>query len=172
MYKTIIEDAKAALIDKILMLDHPQTITILTKFAQLREARQSSQSEPVASLEEWLVTNMPAGTVIGDPKWWARKINNVLGYLAAPQQAIPSVIVSVNHMKESNGNQWWTVNLSRNVDDKPWDGIDVYTDKIEGRALYEAARLRHFFGQGEKPFILDFDTDMPASPTAPIESDK
>gem|GEM_PF-5961034 len=93
-------------------------------------------------------------------------------YLAAPQQAIPSVIVSVNQMKESNGNQWWSVDLRRNADDKAWDGIEVYTDKIEGRALYEAARLRHFFGQCEKPFILDFDTDPPASPTAPIESDK
>jgi hypothetical protein len=46
-------------------------------------APQTSQSEPVTSLEEWIVTNMPAGTVIGDPNWWARKINNVLGFLAA-----------------------------------------------------------------------------------------
>jgi hypothetical protein len=67
-----------------------------------KAARQSSQSEPVASLEEWLVTNMPAGTVIGDPKWWARKINNVLGYLAAPQQAIPSGWISVDDTLPSN----------------------------------------------------------------------
>ncbi len=93
----------------------------------------------------------------------------------APQQSpIPQeVFVNVNHMKESNGNQWWTVNLSRNPDDKPWDGIGVYTDKIEGRALYEAARLRHFFGQCEEPFILDFDTEEPtAAPSAPIEAQK
>ena len=31
-------------------------------------------------LEEWLNVNMPSGTIIGDPKWWAKKIRNVLGY--------------------------------------------------------------------------------------------
>ena len=40
-------------------------------------------------LEEWLNVNMPSGTIIGDPKWWAKKIRNVLGYenanLAKPQ---------------------------------------------------------------------------------------
>ena len=90
----------------------------------------------------------------------------------SPQQAIPAVFVNVSHMKESNGNQWWTVNLSRNADDNPLDGIGVYTDTIEGRALYEAARLRHFFGQCDNPCILDFDTDAPksAAPTAPIDN--
>jgi hypothetical protein len=36
--------------------------------------------EPVETLEKWLSINMPAGTVIGDPLWWARKIRNVIAY--------------------------------------------------------------------------------------------
>jgi hypothetical protein len=36
--------------------------------------------EPVETLENWLSTNMPEGTVIGDPLWWARKIRNVIAY--------------------------------------------------------------------------------------------
>ncbi len=40
-------------------------------------------------IEEWLNVNMPSGTIIGDPKWWAKNIRKVLSYenanLAKPQ---------------------------------------------------------------------------------------
>ena len=48
-----------------------------------------SQSDNTGLLEEWLIENMPPATVIGDPKWWAKRIRNVLGYenanLSKPQ---------------------------------------------------------------------------------------
>ena len=51
-----------------------------------------SQSVDEGLLEEWLIKNMPPATVIGDPKWWAKRIRNVLSYenanLSKPQQKI------------------------------------------------------------------------------------
>ena len=49
-------------------------------------------SEPVASddvenLEAWIIKNMPVGTVIGDPKWWSRKIHNVIAFTSPPDQS-------------------------------------------------------------------------------------
>lgn len=71
------------------------------------------------------------------------------------------IIVSVSEMNESNGNTWYSVMLSSEPGQKPWDCHQVYSDKIKGRAEYEAAQLKHFLGQAEKPNILDFDTDAP-----------
>ena len=69
--------------------------------------------------------------------------------------------VVVGSMKESNGNRWWTVNLTKDGNEKAWEGFAVYQDKIEGRAEYEAAKLRFFLGLIEKePCILDYDTDL------------
>lgn len=56
---------------------------------------QNEQQEEVASLEDWLTINMPSGTFIGDPLWWARKIRNVLAFTERNKQAIPAVNVSV-----------------------------------------------------------------------------
>jgi hypothetical protein len=39
------------------------------------------------ALEDYLSREMPAGTVIGDPKWWAGKIANLL---ASQENLIPS----------------------------------------------------------------------------------
>ena len=49
-------------------------------------------SEPVASddvenLEAWIIKYMPVGTVIGDPKWWSRKIHNVIAFTSPPDQS-------------------------------------------------------------------------------------
>lgn len=84
-----------------------------------------------------------------------------------PDGCVAVPVVNINHMKESNGNEWWTVTLNKTADSKIWNGYQVYSSKIQGRAEYEAARLRHFFGQADKPNILDFDT---AAPTCEKES--
>ena len=40
-----------------------------------------------SALEAYLCREMPAGTVIGDPKWWAAKIANAIkAALAQPEQ--------------------------------------------------------------------------------------
>ena len=70
-------------------------------------------------------------------------------------------IIKCCSMSESNGRVTWGVYLAKSEDEKPWDWLQVYSDSIEGRAQYEAARLRHFFGQCDKPDILAFDTDAP-----------
>lgn len=60
------------------------TKSMLTEFASLISAHAiasvQGDSEPVGLLEDWLIRNMPADTVIGDPKWWARQIRKVLSY--------------------------------------------------------------------------------------------
>lgn len=46
----------------------------------------------LVELEKWLCKEMPAGTVIGDPKWWAHKIMAAVSYRdaqAAPVQQEP-----------------------------------------------------------------------------------
>jgi len=99
------------------------------------------------------------------PEWfkeiWNRRIEYTLA--AAPAPAEP-VAVKVCKMKESNGRVTWIVFLVK-ADDDPFRGHQIYSSEIEGRAEYEAARLRHFFGQGPEPDILAFDT---AAPTAPV----
>ena len=37
-----------------------------------------SKEAMTLALEDYLSREMPAGTVIGDPKWWAGKIANLL----------------------------------------------------------------------------------------------
>lgn len=65
----------------------------------IREAQspisQNEQQEAGSTLEDWLTINMPSGTFIGDPLWWARKIRNVLAFTENNKQAIPAVNVSV-----------------------------------------------------------------------------
>lgn len=64
----------------------------LLAFLKLRDTRaespisQNEQQEAVSTLEDWLTINMPSGTVIGNPLWWARKIRNVLAFTEAPKQ--------------------------------------------------------------------------------------
>lgn len=78
-------------------------------------------------------------------------------WLAAKKQH--NLTVEVSHMKETNGNQWWSVMLLKEGG-KIWDGYQVYSSKIKGRADYEADELRYFLGLSDKkPFILDYDTD-------------
>lgn len=83
------------------------------------------------------------------------------------RSATDALEVTCGSMHESNGNVTWAVFLRR-----PGDGLmdshQVYADEIEGRAKYEAAKLRHFLGQGPEPDILDFDT----SPRTETESQR
>lgn len=44
----------------------------------MSEANNMSKEAMKLALEDYLSREMPAGTVIGDPKWWAGKIANVL----------------------------------------------------------------------------------------------
>jgi len=75
--------------------------------------------------------------------------------LSAPE----GLTVKLSKMEESNSNVTWSVFLAKSEDDKPWDWYQVYSDSIEGRTQYEADSLKHFLGQGPKPFILDYETD-------------
>lgn len=83
-----------------------------------------------------------------------------------PRSSCPPTVI-LGDMVESNGRVTWCVFLSKSPDAKPWDNLQVYADTIKGRAEYEAARLRHFFGQGPKPDLMDFDTDAPRHESAP-----
>lgn len=66
-------------------------------------------------------------------------------------------------MTESNGRVTHSVFILDHESDRPWDGVQVYSSPVKGRAEYHAAELEFFFGNSEKePFILDFDTDMVA----------
>jgi len=58
------------------------------------------------ALEDYLSREMPAGTVIGDPKWWAGKIANVL---AKQEQGEPVMGVEVKRVASGGftGNVWW-----------------------------------------------------------------
>jgi hypothetical protein len=76
--------------------------------------------------------------------------------------------VEVQPFKESNGNRWWSVFLAYEGQ-TVFDWHEVYSDEIEGRALYEADCLRHFLGQGPKPDILAYDTEAPQpTQSAPV----
>lgn len=54
-----------------------------------------AQAQPVASkdlivaLSAYLVREMPAGTVIGDPVWWAERIAKVVSGVQPPADAVP-----------------------------------------------------------------------------------
>jgi hypothetical protein len=131
---SIIEDAKAAFGSE--NAPNEFALECLVRFAKLREARQSSQSEPVARYEA-------DKSSYGFRKLSDKLKNGDLLYLAAPQQAIPSGYALVPL---------------------------IPTD----------AMLRPFVECEEKDLILAYRTmliingksELSASPTAPIESDK
>lgn len=75
------------------------------------------------------------------------------------EPATPGILlVKESTMRESNGNVTYYVSLAYSEDALPWDCYSVYSSRVKGRAKYEAARLRHFLGQGPAPNILDFET--------------
>ena len=43
------------------------------------------------ALEAYLCREMPAGTVIGDPKWWAAKIANAIKEALAQRKVLASI---------------------------------------------------------------------------------
>lgn len=96
-----------------------------------------------------------------------RRVNMICD--AAIKTLSPDLHVHCGSMHESNGRVTWLVTLSKDPDPKPWDCHEIYSSASEGRARYEAARLKSFLGQGPKPDILAFDTDLPpAVDPAPI----
>lgn len=90
--------------------------------------------------------------------------------LASKAKSVPELIVKVSRFEESNGNVWWSVFLSRDASGKLWNDYQVYSSTVEGRAEYEAARLKHFLGQAPEPDLLSFDT-TPA-PQAPTDGER
>jgi hypothetical protein len=74
--------------------------------------------------------------------------------------AAPELTVKLAEMRESNGNVTWNVLLVK-AGDSLVNGHSVYTDRIKGRAEYEADSLRHFLGQGPYPDMLAYATDPP-----------
>lgn len=80
--------------------------------------------------------------------------------VAKPLSAIEQKLhVKLGEMGESNGRVTWIVHLAKSEDEAPWDSYQVYSDAIKGRAEYEAARLKHFLGQGPEPDIGAFAVD-------------
>ena len=73
------------------------------------------------------------------------------------------ISVACGCMVESNDRRTWIVFLRRSGENV-MDSYQVYSDEIEGRAQYEAAKMRHFLGQGPEPDILDFDTEAKNPP--------
>lgn len=57
-------------------------VTIANQEAELDALRQQ-QGEPPAEFVEWLCREIPPGTVISDPKWWAPRIYRAM-HAAAP----------------------------------------------------------------------------------------
>lgn len=55
---------------------HPATPEAAAAYIDGYRAAQQVQAGAgaVAAFERWLCSEMPAGTVIGDPKWWAPRI--------------------------------------------------------------------------------------------------
>jgi hypothetical protein len=151
---SIIEDARAAgfilgslegseIFEKI--------IAKLTKFAKLREARQSSQSEPVA-----VFTGKFKGNVNGK-QWIECELTGAMpntGDLlyAAPQQAIPRGWISVKDKLPENER---VMTLSP--------------------AYAEGEHMRHRIMDGQFVKVchdVSHWMPLPASPAAPIERDK
>jgi hypothetical protein len=75
------------------------------------------------ALEDYLSREMPAGTVIGDPKWWAAKIANVMTGKAVAevykqgydhgverQEAIQK-LSEIEKQTPASKNQWWAKEL-------------------------------------------------------------
>lgn len=81
-------------------------------------------------------------------------------FAASPAPVAAEVEVRVGCMTESNGRETWIVQLYQPAD-SPIDALQVYASNVKGRAEYEAARFRHFFGQGPEPDLLAYDTDEP-----------
>jgi hypothetical protein len=126
---------------------HEPFVPLLAKFAQLREARQSSQSEPVGYVKYErcaLNTKDEDGKVRMIPHAYLtdRQLPDATLLYAAPQQAIPS---------------GWKFTDAEVLE---WDkrNDDKFQGKVhEARTAIEDARSMHL---------------LSASPTAPIESDK
>jgi hypothetical protein len=129
---------------------------MLTKFAQLREARQSSQSEPVA-----VFRNTDDRYFVEFPSYDG--LENIPDksplVLAAPQQAIPSGWTDI---KDSPPDDGIYVIAAIIIDGKVWNW---------NKARYSSTAKCWMSGND---FSKDFTHWMPlsASPTAPIESDK
>jgi hypothetical protein len=163
--QSIIEDARAAGFDSIAQ-SSSKFLTLLSKFAQLREARQSSQSEPVSKdICKEIAMKITAGKGVGDlsirltwSELWAYS-ESLRELYAAPQQAIPSGWISVN-------------------DAMPEDGTEIYGANIKGEVWAECFDSAEPLGSMVfwmvnkyplPPLAASFKS---ASPTAPIESDK
>lgn len=70
--------------------------------AGLVASAQQDEREVGMSFEEWLCSEMPAGTVIGDPKWWAPRILRAAQQVQAddPIRAVVQAAVDLMEARE------------------------------------------------------------------------
>ena len=85
--------------------------------------------------EDWLIRNMPAGTVIGEPTWWAKKIRNVLSYEKLEPNAITIPTAEYEQLKSDAERLHWIddeVEKSGTVSfEKYSNGISLYSASTE-----------------------------------------
>ena len=82
---------------------------------------------------EWLATEMPAGTVIGDPAWWAGRIARQYAKRCAP----PSAPVGVEAISDEEIAEW-----ERERGNGMTSAVGEYTPDEFWRVLDELKRLR------------------------------
>lgn len=81
-----------------------------------------------------------------------------------PQPPAAPLTVTVTHMRESNGNEWWSACLYRDTGKTMAfaNGYEFYQSPIKGRADYEADCMRKLLDPTLPDVdILAYDTDAP-----------
>jgi hypothetical protein len=186
--QSIIEDAKAAgfkYLAQLGFLSHTGTELdeAIVKFAQLREARQSSQSEPVQGCDPigWYIKGLDKQDSV---KWhytqnggdfeYAKTLGlEIEARYAAPQQAIPSGwipklgdLVHPSKAVCEKYTEWKPNELLKIVGiNYKTLGLGKYSDVVDLTVI----EMANEYGATDGWKLEDI---VPASPTAPIESDK
>lgn len=78
-------------VDEYLSVFNPATILALIAQARVAQPAQTGIALDAESFEAWLEREMPAGTVIGNPTWWARRISARASLAAAAAQQAAAV---------------------------------------------------------------------------------
>jgi len=110
---------------------------------QMTEAEKDALKKIEQQFSEWLCREMPAGTIIGDPKWWAPKI--VRAVLRGLESAEPVAwrewveerLLSWRRVMNTDGDQ---LALDDFMDQESFhDLIDFVCSEYEGPAALPAA---------------------------------
>ena len=90
------------------------------------------------ALEAYLCREMPEGTVISDPKWWASKIADAITKKALAQPAQEPVA-------------WVNIGNLQGLTLGHYSHVEIYTDESAGRTpLYTAPPQREWVGLTEE----------------------